>query len=820
MFTNSNDLYMKFSKIFITLIVLISFSCLNKTFAQDLLKTTNLNKIDVDKLSDAEILKYKQQLKTSGLTDTQAEQIALSRGMSASEIAKLKQRLSAINRTQFPSNQRVTDTTGRPNNYSDSTDTLRKIQLIINPKIFGSELFNNASLTFEPNLRIATPMNYELGPDDQIEITVFGIQEVTHDLTISPEGSIYIPNVGQVKLAGLTLEAGTERISDYMSRTAYPSLKSGSSKLSVTLGNIKSIRITIIGANRPGNFTLSSLSTAFNALFIAGGPTENGSFRKIELIRNNKLVRTIDLYRFLTNGDQSDNVGLRDNDVIRIPAYNTRVELDGYVKRPGIFEMLPKETFSDLLQFSSGFADSAYKASVSITQFTEKEFKVKDITAEQYPDYIPQQGDNFVVSKIINRYENRVNITGAVFRPGYYELHSDMTLKDLIQRADGLREDAYIARGQIIRLKEDLTKEIVPFSVQDILNNKSSIRLKREDSVVIKSILDLRDQYYISIQGEIRSPGYYDYSDNLSIRDIILQSGGLTDAAYPQRIEVARLIRRDTLTNEDVRTSEVIEITDVEDLALKENNITLHPFDVITIRRKPGYLELQSVTVTGELQYPGPYVLSKREERVSDLIKRAGGFTPEAYVDAAYIKRYNNTEENRLKRQKIIRIQDQLNDSTDMVTGDIEREFDQIPLNMSKILRTSGSPEDVVLQPQDQLYVPKFNAQIRISGNVLFPTQIPYNDNYNLRDYISAAGGVSNEGKKSKIYVLYANGKARSTRTFLFFKNYPPIKPGTEIVVPQKAEKRNRLSTGEAVGIASALASLAGVVIAILQITR
>ncbi len=812
---------MNFFKFLFIIFAVLFFLNSNKIAAQDLLRNNNLGQINVDQLSDADILKYQQQIKASGLTESQAEQIALTRGMLASEIAKLKQRLVYLNSGKAASNQRARDSLGRLQNNIDSTDTVKKVKPLIDPRIFGSELFNNSSLTFEPNLHIATPLNYIIGPDDQLEINVYGVQEVTHDLTVSPEGSIYIPNIGQVKVAGLTIETATQLIKDNMSRTAYSSIRSGSSRLSVTLGNIKSIKVTIIGANRSGNYTLSSFTTVFNALFAAGGPTTNGSFRQIELIRNNKLFRTIDLYRFLINGDQSDNVSLQNNDVIRIPSYKTRVELTGYVKRPGIFEMLPDETFNDLLKYSSGFADSAYKASVKITQFTEKEFRVKDINTNDYATYKPQQGDKFFVDKILNRYENRVHVSGAVFRPGDYELDSNMTLKDLIQRADGLREDAYVNRGQIIRLKEDLNKEIISFNVQDILKGTSSVLLKREDSVIIKSTFDLRDEYYISIQGEIRNPGYYDYADNLTVKDVILQAGGLTDAAYPQRVEVARLIKRDTLTNQDVRASEVIEINDIADLSLQEKNLDLRPFDVITVRRKPGYLQLQSVTIRGEFQYPGPYVISQREERVSDIIKRAGGFTPEAYLQGAYIKRYNDDEErNELKKLKIQKIQGQLKDSTSGITEEIQREFDQIPLDISKILKSPGSSEDVVLQPRDEIFVPKYNAEVRISGSVLFPTQIPYNTNYNLKDYISAAGGVSDNGRKSKTYVLYANGKAQTTRGFLFFRNFPSIKPGTEIIVPTKADRRNHLTVGETIGIASALASLAGVVIAILQITK
>lgn len=786
-------------------------------YAQGLLNQ-DLRQIHIDQLSDADLQLYYNKLQAAGIPLEQALQMAAAKGMPATEIQKLKQRLallsgknttSSTNTNNKQPNNNITDTT---NNVVDSSKIFKPL---IDPKIFGSELFNSASLTFEPNTRLATPLNYTVGPDDDLEISVYGVQETNFSLQVNAEGSITIPNVGQIKVSGLSMEEATQRIKIAMQRTAYSSLQSGRSKLSVTLGNIRSIRVTIIGANKPGNYTVSSLTTAFNALFLCGGPLQTGSFRQIELIRNNKLFKKIDLYRFLVNGDQSDNVTLQDNDVIRIPAYKTRVEIEGYVKRPGIFEMLPGETFSNLLEFASGFADSAYRSAVKVTQFTDKDISVKDVNANNFSIYLPQAGDQIEVDKVLQRFTNRIKISGAVFREGTYELTAGMTVGDLINKADGIREDAYKGRGQIFRLKDDLSKELVSF---DPAGN-TNIPLKREDSVVIKSILELREDYYISIQGEVRLPGFYSYNDSLTIKDLILQSGGLTDAAYPQKIEIARLIQRDTLTFADVRASDVIEINGMADFADPAKNIFLKPNDVVTIRRKPGFLKLESVIVSGELQYPGPYVLQKREERVSDLLKRAGGFTPEAYPQGAFLKRYNLDDTIRLfKKQTIENIQQQLNDSTTQLTENIEREYDQIPLDFGKILSNPGSPDDVVLKSRDELIVPKYTAQVKISGSVLFPTQIAYNKGYSFKDYLSSAGGVSEAGRKSKIYVIAANGKAQSTRSFLFFKNYPEVTPGSEIIVPAKEERVNKLTTGEIIGISSALTSLAGVVIAILNL--
>ena len=373
------------------------------------------------------------------------------------------------------------------------------------------------------------------------------MQEYSGDLTVSPEGNVSIPNVGLIRVAGLTIEAATQKIKNTMGATVYNYLRSGGSKIAVTLSKIRTIKVTIIGANRPATYRLSSLATVFNALYVSGGPTAFGSFREIELMRDNKLFKKIDLYRMLLNGDQSDNVGLKDNDVIRIPSYKTRVSLQGQVKRPGIFEVLPGENFANVLAFASGFTDTAYQASVKVFAQTNKERQIKDVTQAQYNSYEPQTGDVFVVSKLLNRYANRVKIAGAVYRPDVFELTPSLKVADLIRKADGLTDDAYTGRAQIIRLQEDLTRSVVSFDVAKALNGDgaNNLALQREDEVLITSKQELKDSFNVYIQGEIRKPGTFEYVQGLTLKDLIVQAGGFTDAAY-KSIEIARLIKRDS----------------------------------------------------------------------------------------------------------------------------------------------------------------------------------------------------------------------------------------------------------------------------------
>jgi protein involved in polysaccharide export with SLBB domain len=795
--------------------------------AQDLLKGKDLSQVQVDQLTDADIAKLKAQMASAGMTIDQAQSMALSKGMNATEFAKLKDRLAALDKNTNGVGKLKDNTNDlRQNNSTDLLDTAnypdKKSKTFINPLIFGSELYSKIAPSFEPNLKLATPLNYVLGPDDQVQVLVYGVQQYDGDLQVSAEGSITIPSVGQVKVAGLTIEAATQKLKTILGNGVYPYLKSGGSKLSVTLSKIRSIKVTVVGSNLPGNKTISSLATVFNALYVAGGPTEFGSFREIELIRNNKVIDIIDLYKFLLQGDQTHNVGLKDNDVIRIPPYRSRVELQGQVKRPGIYEVLPGEHFSDILDDASGFTDTAYTASVKVLQRNDTERKLHDLVSAEYTTYAPVSGDVFVASKILNRYQNRVKITGAVYRPDIYELSANLHVADLIRKADGLREDAFTGRGQILRLEEDLTRSILSFDIRKALQGdaENNPLLKREDEVLISSIQDLRDSFKVTIQGEIRIPGQYDYVDKLTLKDLIVQAGGFTDAAY-KNVEIARLIKRDSIIKGDNRASNILQTEINGDLSSVIANLPLQPFDVITIRKKAGYTLPESVIVEGQVQYPGPYALSSRNERVSDVLKRAGGATPDAYLEGAYLKRYKTDKEKEKsvevlkKLQKNIKDKDSANNNT--LAEDIKREYDQIPLDLAKILQTPGSVEDMVLRSKDELYIPKFDAQIKISGAVLLTTQVPYRPENSLKNYISDAGGFAAEAWKRKTYIVYANGRAATAKHFLFFKYYPKVKPGSEIVVPKKAERKGG-SALELISMASAVASLAGVIIAIIKL--
>ena len=788
--------------------------CTQSLFAQDLLKGKDLSQIKVELLSEGDIAKLQAQLNSSGMSIDQAAQLAATKGMPAAEIAKLKQRLQSPAGPVTKDFSKTNESAG-VKQIGDEGAKVETTKIANDPKIFGAELFTTASLTFEPNLKIATPLNYVLGPDDQLLVNVYGVQEYTGDLIVNVDGKINIPNVGPVKVGGLTIESATERIKTTMGNSVYGFLKTGGSKLSVSLSRIRSIKVTIIGSNRSGNYTLSSLSTVFNALYLCGGPSPFGSFREIELIRNNTPVRKIDLYRFLTVGDQSDNIGLKDNDVIRIPAYKTRVALEGEVKRPGIFEMLAGENFTNLISYASGFTDLAYTATVKLTQNTDKERRVKDIEKNAYQLYQPHSGDIFTIAKILDRFENRVTIKGAVFRPDIYELAKGLRIADLIRKADGLKEDAFLGRAQIIRLKDDLTKEILSIDLKKVFagDPDNNLPLQREDELLITSIFELKGELSVTIQGEIRIPGEYKYVDKLSLKDLILQAGGFTEAAY-NKVEIARLIKRKNIIEKNDSSLATVINTEInlESVAFSESpNITLQPFDLITIRKKPGYLIPEKATVLGEVQFPGPYAFANKNEHISDLIEKSGGLTPQAFLEGAFLKRFKTDLEKQRSDQIIKTLNKTVKDSAKAnieTANEITRDFDKIPLDLKKIMNAKGSTDDILLKPNDELVIPTFDGQVKVNGSVLLSTQIPYTQNYVFKDYISAAGGYNITAQRNRAFVVYANGKAATIKhTLLFFKSYPKIMPGCEIVVPKKAD-RKPLSAAELIALSTALASL------------
>ena len=656
-------------------------------------------------------------------------------------------------------------------------------------------------------------MNYILGPGDELQVSVYGVQEYNESIPVSVEGKITIQYVGQIAVSGISIEAATQKIKAAISRV-YSTVSSGQSKVSVSLSRIRTIKITVVGGKQPGNYSVSSLATVYNALHLAGGPGKNGSYRNIELIRNNKVYKNVDIYNFLVKGDQSDNVSLKENDVIRIPAYSQRVTINGEVKRPGIFEMKKGETFAQLLNFASGFNEFAYTASVNVTQKTAKEFKVRDILEKDFNSYLPQSGDVFQVTKILNRFENRIKIEGAVFRPNFYSFTEGMRISDLIDLAEGLKEDAYTQRARIVRLKSDLSTEIINADLGAALSGDANadILLKREDIVTVYSVLDFREEYKITIAGEVRNPGEYDYLDNLTLNDLLVQAGGLTGSAS-KRVEIARMVKSDNIDDSNPNRIELInlELTPQNNEQIK--NYALMPFDVINIRRVAVYEKPQMVSISGAVVYPGSYVLENKKETIYNIVSRAGGLKDIANTQGVKIKRPLKAEQ--VEQLKSIDLNLPLSDSSAVNSNEKlknQMKYATIPVDWNKIEKDPKHYSNVTLFPGDQIEVAEFNEGVRVSGNVLLNSEIPYRKGKSFQYYLSSVGGVDAKGWKKKAYIIYPNGKADVTASFLFFRSYPKVLPDSQIIVPEKPE-RKKLSAGEVVGFGSVIASLALLII-------
>ena len=798
----------------------------------------NYANVKVDELSDAQILQMIKKAESIGYSEAQLEQMAAAQGMKQDEVQKLRLRVEKV-RKQGTASAVQTDakavSTGRE--MSESTDggeisnEKKETDDEIGPKIFGAELFRNGSITFEPNLRIATPKGYVIGPDDRLLIDLNGDNEASYNLPVSADGVISLQYVGRIAVGGLTIEQATSKIRASLSST-YPSLRSGRTSVAVNLGNIRSIKIIMTGqVVKPGTYTLSSLSTVYNALYASGGPAQNGSFRNIQLIRNNKIIATIDVYDFLLKGIQQGNIRLQDQDVINVPVFDTRVEITGEVKRSALFEVAKNETLQDVINFAGGFTTQAYTAKIKAFQNTDRDRKIADISTSEFSTYSPKNGDKYVVEAILDRFANRVEIIGAVFRPGVYELEKGLTLRGLINKSDGLTEDAFLNRGYINRLNPDNTQALISFDVAKIIaGTETDIPLQREDKVTISSLFDLRDEYKISIQGEVRAPGTFEYADSMTLESVIQLAGGFKEGATPNRIEISRRVKNSDATAKSARTAELFIVNVDQNLKLEGEAFILKPFDIITVRNSEGYTVQKQVKLEGEVVYPGTYTIVRKDERISEVIKRAGGLTSSAYPDGASLKRpgaekanpndknaINNQEEDNKKFLNLKRAQEA--GVKDTLTASVEQNLiqsDLVGINLVKILKDSTSRFNLIVEDGDIIRIPRTLQTVKVTGEVLNPNSIVYLPGKSLRQYVSGAGGFTANARKGGVYVKYANGSAAAVSKFLFFTNSPKIKPGAEILVPKRAE-REKISAQAWIGIGTGLASLGAIIVSLLR---
>lgn len=728
-------------------------------------------------------------------------------------------------------------TSEKGKNDETTTETKEKTQKAIGGvkgdpglPIFGNEIFNNPSSTFAPVGNRPTPINYILGPGDKLNVSVTGNSVTSFNATVEPDGTFSLREFGKVFVGGRTLESATAIIKDRLRQNRF-AVDRGTN-VDVALANIRTIHVRMLGQVRtPGDYDVSSTTTVFNALYLSGGINNMGSFRSVEVIRNSEIIGQIDMYDYLLRGDERSNIMLKDGDIVRVPEYRVRVSMEGEVKRPAYFEVLPGESLKDVIDFAGGFTDYAYKFSIKAVQLTEREQKLKDIERKDFESYIPFKGDKYIVSRILSRYENRVSISGSVYRPGDYELEDGLTVKALIAKADGLKEDAYRDRGYITRLNEDNSSQVIPFDVKAIMDGTAEdILLKKEDVIQISSIFDYVDAYTVTITGKVRAGGTFGFFNGMTVEDLILKGGGFADGANMLEIEIARRVKDSDRRAKDAKLANIIKIIIDPELKLAESKFKLEPYDVVSVFALPGYVKAQMVTIEGEVMTPGTYAMLSKDDRISDLVARANGFTAYAYLNGASLKRgdYAETksdkEKQSLKFQQFAEKQTQVTDGqTSLNIGSPTKRNDFVGINLAKILKNPKGKKDLILLDGDVLSIPRELQTVKISGEVYSPKTVVFNPDQSLSEYVMNSGGFTEDALRRGAYVVYSNGESKGTKHFMFFKNYPNVEPGAEIFIPQKKPKKetNGIAAAQTwIGLTTSLVSVAAIVFALVNSTK
>jgi len=797
-------------------ILLIQFILIVSTplFAQ---VPTNPSSVDVNNLSDAQIQRIMQEIQSRGLTQDQAIAMAKAQGASQTQIDQMLMRIQQL---QMNPSDTLSSKSDYPSATTKKAYTTPKARVTISEKtkkIFGYQLFNSQNLSFEPAVNIPIPRDYVLGISDQLSINVWGASQTKYQLTIDKNGAITIPDVGPVYLAGLSFEKGQSLIKNRLMAIysgmagEYPNTWA-----EVSLGAVRSIKINVIGEiNAPGTYTLPSTASAFNALYLSGGPNENGSFREIRLIRDGVTFKTIDVYDFLINADPTANVQLREQDIIFVPNYKTRVEIAGEIKRKGIFEIKTSETMSDLIRFAGGFGDKAYTHALTVIRNNDREREVRSVADTDFSKFALQNGDSIRADSILNRFSNRVAIKGSVFHPGNYELTPGMKLSDLIKKADGLREDAFMNRGLISRIKEDNSPENISFDLKEVMKGTNDILLRKEDKVLISSIFQMREKRSVTVVGEVMRPDSLEYQDNMTLGDVIFKAGGFREQADISVVEVSRRLSYEEAAKVTDKMNDIFQFSLTRDLKLSPTDAAfkLMPFDEVYVRRAPGYRDQGTVMITGEVIYAGTYAISDKNEKISNVIKRAGGLIPGAFISGATLTRtYKLSEAELEKKKQLMKRDTTLRDSLLTLKNTYP-----VGIELEKILASPGSSIDLLLLPGDVINVPRQLQTVKVSGNVMNPLALTYEKRFSLSRYIDRAGGYDDRARKSRTYVIYPNGTTASTKGFIFRRS-PRITPGSEIIVPKKAVKAD--NTMKWIAIASALASVATAVATLVIVTR
>ena len=696
-------------------------------------------------------------------------------------------------------------------------------------KIFGHSLFQNEELTFEPAMNLATPQNYVLGPGDVLFIDVYGASQKSEEVTVSPDGYVVIEDFGPIQVSGLTVEQASARVRSQLGA------RYSSSKIRLSLGQTRTITVNVMGeVKTPGSYTLSAFATVFHALYMAGGPNEIGTLRNIKVYRNNRLVTTVDVYDYILNGKLSGNIRLSDNDVITVGTYDCLVNITGKVKRPMYYEMKRNESMKTLITYAGDFASDAYRKSVRVVRKEGSRYSVYNVGEFEQSSFRLTDGDSVSVDSVLKRYSNMVEVKGAVFRPGMYQIGGQInSVKSLLEQTDGVTEDAFTAHAVMHRMRPDRTLEVIPVDIEGIMNGMvSDIPLQNEDVLFVPTRQDVHEEQTITIHGEVQYPGVYMYAANETLEDFVLQAGGLKETASMVNVFVSRRIVNPKATTADSIIGQSFNFALKDGFVIDgEPGFVLQPFDEVFVRKSPGYNAQQNVLVEGEVQFVGFYSLTKQSERLSDLIAKAGGVTSFAYVEGARLERKLN-ETERMRYEESVKMQRMQNEQAMMEqalksgrsVSEIQagmtasQEKLQIPdtypvgIHLDKALANPGSDYDLVLREGDRLIVPSYTNTVKINGEVMYPNTVSYQEGKPVSYYINMAGGYSNKAKKRKTYIIYMNGDVAKVGC------NTKVRPGCEIVVPQKAT--HRMTTAETITVGTGIASIATMIATLANILK
>ena len=777
-------------------------------------------------MSDSQVLEYVKEGIRQGKEQKQLASELARKGVTKEQAMRVKQlyeqqnNVNASNATGTDVNESRLREEMKENTSDMLEDHPSTQDLARSNQVFGRNIFNTRNLTFEPSVNIATPLNYRLGPGDEVIIDIWGASQNTIRQQISPDGTINIQKIGPVNLNGLTIAEAN----DYLKKTLnkiYNGLNNTNdptSDIRLTLGSIRTIQINVMGeVVQPGTYSLSSFATVFHALYRAGGVSDIGSLRNVQLVRNGKNIATIDVYQFIMKGHIQDDIRLQEGDVVIVPAYDVLVKIDGKVKRPMRFEMKKDENLSTLISYAGGFEADAYTRSLRVVRQNGQEYEVNTVKDLDYSVYKMRNGDVVTAEAILNRFTNKLEIRGAVYRPGIYQLNGKLnTVRELVNEAQGLTGDAFLNRAVLYRQREDLTTEVIPVDIKAIMDGTSqNIILAKNDILYIPSIHDLEDRGDVVIHGEVAKPDSYPYADNMTLEDLIIQAGGLREAASVVRVDVSRRIRNphSTVDNDTIGRTYTF--------SLKEGFVVdgtpgfvLQPYDEVYVRRSPGYQAQQNVVVEGEILFEGSYAMTSREERLSDLIRKAGGSTKNAYLRGAKLTRVA-TEGEKKRMGDVIRLMSrQLGEAMmDSLDIHVEDHF-TVGIDLEKALANPGSTADIVLREGDVVFIPKSTNTVKINGAVMVPNTVSYIAGKNIDYYLNQAGGYSDNAKKSKKFIVYMNGQVTKVKG----SGKKQIEPGCEIIVPSRSKKRTNV--GEILGYATSFSSLGMMIASIANLIK